>query len=583
MSQSGFRPRARSQFLISLQKELTFDRVYGGNTLISQATLSQGRVQPPLTRNKAIYTNMQELICSAKSEVLMMFYKIEHGSDPERDIDAALQELSRTARKQKRTIRVRLLMNNRGSLVQLVKPIQTVNIFSQGKTYPGLDFQYAIHTHQAFGSYHGKVIVVDGQRALLNSGDPTSNGNYEASSTPAKFIELSTRLEGGITKAIRSELAHLWNAKSVTVPRGKKASIPLCSPHSMMSESKEVEEDILFIAKRPVGNYFNRSFQSPHVTAVIRAIQHADAQINICNMSMNNDAILEAIADAYLRGVKIKIVLSQFGGYSSALLNMGGWHPEALQRLFTLLANRGVRNYDDIQIRWIANSGNIVNRDDTGAIHAKLICADDIVITGSSPMDLQSAYYSQETDVVIDSNLVADKYNQTVFQPLFDKGVDIFRDPGTHVIKPGLSAEMLLMREVFTLIENSIQKLETHKSNVAIERPGTQELATIDVALGKMKTLKQNISTLSHTKKSLTRKDVGKSMQDFKDICEEGAAECKRLEYHNTQSLFDSILQQVKNWFKNKFTKNKTSYCTLFAIKKIATICADKVEKNLRI
>ena len=151
-----------------------------GNRLISIVEEGTIGVDIPRLKGEQIFPRMEEIVREAKSEVLIMSYKIDAESDGEAHLKTALDSLSKKAQESGEKIVVRLLINRRGGPASIVKPNAANNYFRELKpeTYPNLDFQYIEHSHNAFGSFHAKMIIVDNETAILTSGDMMKVDNY---------------------------------------------------------------------------------------------------------------------------------------------------------------------------------------------------------------------------------------------------------------------------------------------------------------------------------------------------------------------------------------------------------------------
>lgn len=472
----------KEDFLYYLKTVLDGNRTTG-NFLNLRSDIGNGHVESPLLRGSNVFPRIKKAIISAKFEVLIIGYKIDTNSDGEKDLSDALEELSKRASDNQTVITVKILINHRAGVASIFRPNASYsnNKLRQlkGNEYPGLNIEYIEHTHSAFGAYHAKQFIIDNRLAILCSGDLTKVQNYREGE-PGR-IDIATILHGrNIVQYIRNDFITAWNSSSSQPLQGEKSilseELEKYSPDAEEIDSVDINAltesniPILYISKKENGNLLQRNHYSPHTIAVLTMIENAEYQIDIMMPNLNETAIIEALADAYARGVGINIVMGKYHNDSGeGKPFLGGTNRQAIKQFFDALQKRNVQHFDRLNIRWAADNNVIVSEHDvTKCLHAKLVCVDDVVIMGSSVLDKQSVYHSREGDACIQSPLVADQYRNKIFNPVFFAGIDLFLDPKCEIRTPNQDAlhSIALVIDYMTMIfENKYKTIDTKKTS----------------------------------------------------------------------------------------------------------------------
>ena len=83
-----------------------------------------------------------------------------------------------------------------------------------------------------------------------------------------------------------------------------------------------------------------------------------------------------------------------------------------------------------LNIRWATNpQGAIVKHKEPYGVHGKYACIDNrLVLTGSSPLDMQATYHSKEADLIFESKDKAEEFNKVLFNDKFESGKDYHTD-----------------------------------------------------------------------------------------------------------------------------------------------------------
>ena len=338
---------------LKLIKKTLVEAKQKGNRLISIVEEGTIGVEVPRLKGEQIFPRMEEIVREAKSEVLIMSYKIDAGSDGEAHLKAALDSLSKKPRESGEKIVVRLLINRRGGPASLVRPNAGNNYFRELKpeTYPNLDFQYVEHSHNAFGSFHAKMIIVDNETAILTSGDMMNVDNYSKGSG---WVECGSYFHGAsLVKSMRQEFINSYYSKNSDPITGTKKEIPEyeSKEKSLETDSKLLQTPALFISKKSNGHINRQDNMSPFALALITAIKSAQTTISIMTPNLNVEAIIQALADAHGRGVQINIIIGKHFGDGTEDF-MGGNNQNGIQRLFDAIGKRKGNPVANLDIRW---------------------------------------------------------------------------------------------------------------------------------------------------------------------------------------------------------------------------------------
>ena len=391
-------------------------------------------VEKPLLRGGEIYPRMARAIVQAKSEILLLGYKLHGGTDGEKDILEALRQLDEKTIPPNR-IQVRVLINKKEGLASYIgRKWEHPNMFQKTLDFKNIDIEFKEHQHQAFGSFHTKMLVIDGYTAILPSSDISKDGNYKDGET--RWIDDASILHGlDLVRHIRYDFVQAWTSKNVNHVSQTQLNTPdLNQAFTVVTNTSEntlkLATNAIFISKKANGYVTNRSGMGPYAIAIIEAITRAEYTINIITPNMNEPAVIKALAEANKRGVQINIILGKHkGDKEESYPFAGGTNQDGIKLLYKEIEVRGNQHPEKLDIRWATTkTGEIIPEVHQEQVHARVICIDDIVFTGSSVLDLQSIYHSRECDVVMQDSSVSELYLQTIFHPIFDKGIKVQDD-----------------------------------------------------------------------------------------------------------------------------------------------------------
>lgn len=242
------------------------------------------------------------------------------------------------------------------------------------------------------GSYHQKFIVIDRAYMGVHSGDLAhSDGDFYFE---ALKVFYGTGIATCFTKIFFSLLGNLDTRFR-------------CMPVLNIHQSQCSENELCIVLGKVSHNTPYRSFSeynfSPYFLGLIECINHATDSLFICCSNINYPPILDAIKRALERGIKCTIVMYYHMNDSKMNSVIGGMtNAQSLRYIQNPAASRfsNLKVYlsKDIQGKWATPETELI-------IHAKVVSIDnEITFMGSSNLDLQSAYYSREYDVIFEGS-----------------------------------------------------------------------------------------------------------------------------------------------------------------------------------
>lgn len=342
------------------------------NPLIEQLScgdVSRESIQP--LDNVEINESPKGLISGANSEVLIQSYKFETGSEGHYIISEALEEVRKRALREKSPVTVNILINTRGKLPELLlKPNEQVNL--RDELPADNDFFHVnivYHQAEAFGSYHSKMILVDGREAILRGGEPSRVNTATRINTSKKepLVETGARFSGPLVGSLREDFTRSWNK--------------YCNDSQKMSLQNTQVADVSdslsvgFISKKANGNPFlYRDKKGPFKIAYLMALESAKDNVKIITPNLNDPDIIKAIADACNRGVKVQILMSKtFNDPREAKL--GGTNTDSVRKIVRLIDRHNLPN---LKVNWSTNrQGEVTKLQEQGGVHGKYACFDD--------------------------------------------------------------------------------------------------------------------------------------------------------------------------------------------------------------
>lgn len=367
--------------------------------------------------SKQIFVAAKELIENAKQQILYQTWNFDYDSLPATLLASAFQNLAknRAKAKAKKPIDVWLIINVTG-LQSYRKERQGIIDFIEKHK---LNNQYVqiragIYRANLLGANHVKNIIVDNKYGLV-TGANTSNLFNDDGLFDAGFV-----VSGSSTNSMSKDFIQIWrtrfpdHAGPALLPIVK---VDVCLP-------------VLFTRNDSFPNFSTRVQSSSINWALINSVEMAENEINIFTPSLNVTEFISSIERAVKRGLTVKLILSkEYESFMQSLPTRGGTNIENIEEIFSRLDKSIDRKRlcQLLQIKWYsANGVNPALKSKGPNSHVKFMSVDNQVsYIGSSNMDRQSWVNSREIGLFIDSSHLASEWNKQLFNPAFQRGIDI--------------------------------------------------------------------------------------------------------------------------------------------------------------
>jgi phosphatidylserine/phosphatidylglycerophosphate/cardiolipin synthase-like enzyme len=343
-----------------------------------------------------IFPAMAEMIVRARKSVALELFHWETGTDASRVLLQALRRLEQKQVGCAQPVAVRILVNDhrlRGGRDKagLERDIQELDLDPRRvRVYT------AAHSHTGLGVHHSKLLVIDGQELFL-----TGANVQEAYDFNNTWYDRGFHFKGPVAHAGRSEFDEAWD---------KCGGQPSAAAFGPVPAAPRAGDVAMLTASRPANGYLMASGQGyPTDQMFLAAFQLAQQRISVQSPNLNEPAVIDALVDAALRGVHVRIVLSKgFNKWAERVPGLGGANVDTVKLLKDRLARRGLFRWPmggTLEVRWYSHDGlEPVEGGTDHASHCKYTSIDGSVFCcGSSNMDSFSATYAREFNSVVDS------------------------------------------------------------------------------------------------------------------------------------------------------------------------------------
>lgn len=570
----------QNKFIKEIYKDIKKGKK-NGNWQILKASSANGIVHEPMLMGKEIIPNTQKLIQEANEEVLLIGFQMHANCDASEALITALEILNQKAQQENRKIRVRILINSMEGLAsKLFKTNAPSKEQFKNAHFENLDFQYCEHPHMAFGSYHSKLVVIDGKRAIIPSGDFKNDKNYKKREGCEGQIDISTTIEGGIVSHIREDFIDAWRSLRTQPLDGEKLVIPdvLEKNSSELPNNLDLGHDdindvpMLYLSKAANGYFIKRSQLSPTILALIKAINMAESSIKIMTPNFNIPEVMCALSNATTRGVTVELIMSKArNGKRENAIFMGGDNEIGVKNLFTTMRNNARSDLSKLHVRWNIDRESFLDAPDQSSVHAKMVCIDEqLLLTGSSVLDQFGAYYPREADIFIESKQAAEQYINKIFNPVFDKGAEIFVDQDGQfifTIQEVLKKLLLTTKNLVTLLEHKKQTLSVNiEESVMINSIlGDKDQNNDEDTLCELQTKTEAL--LEKNSEEITKEDIENLIQHHQKITQKinetnlANFAVKRGVFYQIKTFLSNILRNFLNLREDlEFAKNLTTH-----------------------
>ena len=463
------------------------DAILSSENVASAAVLNDG---------DEIFPTLRDLVANARHEVAIEMFDWELGSDASNEIFRGLHDLSRRNNFGRPPVHARILINALGGVPegaasllaahgydvrtpeQIAKETYFALMAADLKTLEGQGSRLIIDENEGslsltigtrafagLGVMHQKLVVIDGQVVHIGGANVQRFHNWKADQVP--WHDSAYVLCGEVGRSMLADFDRMWaegrswgchavgdgefaielecssDDNELPFRSYEPPGIDACPRRAAYQDLEWLGDGCLptiALVKRPAsitqhGGYLGTGdVDHPAAAGYIAAIAAATHHIHLETPNLNDDLVVEALANAVQRGVEVQIVTGLgFNDPAVSLEGQGGTNAENVGRLWKAVYARGVAPASacaNLAVRFHAgrHDGALVDaRSDGHGIaptHTKYLSIDDrLVIVGSTNMDTQSWNFSGEANVAVDSAEVAAAWEATLFLPDWDRGI----------------------------------------------------------------------------------------------------------------------------------------------------------------
>ena len=395
-----------------------------------------------LVKGHAIYDAYRDAISNAKCEVLLQTYhwdRADGDPSPAQYIMDGLKDLEHRVKISRGDpVQVYFLVDegpllmpggrSDANLQNLLADLEGLNLD------PTLvQVHVAPWRHMALGSNHAKSLTVDGQMAII-TGSNAQSDNMRSDGKEylnAGWFDLGFVGFGAIASDQRRDFVEQWQQCAEPIP-SIKAPINLALRRSY--PKLDVCRRISTVG-RHARDWPGGSMDSTQSAAFLQEIRRCRSVVKMRTPNLNVKEVMDALADAACRGVKVKLILSK--GFNHLAENMpfqGGGNEVNAQRLKDqVMAKGGDEALQNLDMRWYASGaeepvddgaffGRFSHSNRLQSSHAKYASFDHrAVIVGSTNMDHQSWYHSREFNWLVKDPSLARRWTKQAFDACFDR------------------------------------------------------------------------------------------------------------------------------------------------------------------
>jgi MYXO-CTERM domain-containing protein len=385
-----------------------------------------------------IWGRWAELIETAEREINMQFYKWEPDTDPTATILAGLEALSarRRALGATEALPVRVVIDT--STIGAAAPItgeHMPEIMRQVSEYDidarVVDLVFAVDERgllDGFGNLHVKSMVVDRRVGMLTGANPEHQHNFDR-----PWHDIAASFAGDITAGVTADFEYSWDrsqrwscgagesGEHCLTPVAPLPELPLGA-----SSMGEAACSVLALTREP-SQFVNNSVDNPQDQAFLAGFYNAREVIEIETPNINDDAVKEALLDAVVRGVTVRVITSKEFNETAEKL-AGGPNGENVDELYRDVALAGVADpCSRLQIRWYSRDGVApILGNVEYASHTKYASIDEqVVIVGTTNMDTASWNFSHELNLAIDDASITAAFNSQLFDADWERALPV--------------------------------------------------------------------------------------------------------------------------------------------------------------
>lgn len=239
------------------------------------------------------------------------------------------------------------------------------------------DRQQTFRQDEIGSSDHRKMLLIDGKIAWVG-GAGLENHFYDGG-----WLDTYSRVEGDVVRQLQAVFITSFYAYGGSVPDNLDAYFP----------DPEDAGDIRVTVLQNIPGGFVAATQASEVL-----IDGSDETLDIMNAYFTHDGMIDRIADAAERGVKVRIVASQDSNVFPAQY--------AFQSQYDRLQGLGVEIWEV-----------------PGVLHAKVSVTEDLLILGSVNYDAWALYRNLELALLFEDEGVADDARAQLIEPTISTGI----------------------------------------------------------------------------------------------------------------------------------------------------------------
>jgi len=278
---------------------------------------------------------------------------------------------------------------------------------------PNLDYQVITYHRGLLGVQHSKMILIDGQTAIMGS----KNMDKE------KAMEYMFVMEGPVTMSLRDDFESMWLGSTRGDGKGKTRLAP---PPNAITAPRPGDFPMLVVGKVEDKHKFKSKDKNPQNAAWKAAMAQAKVSAYIQSPNTGSPQFYEAVMDALTRGVAVTIVTAFHQQDTEQDMSQGsvGNNEKVGSKMYKKLNEmaattngkaKGVLKYCwFIGKDFVADpaskakvTGPLAARADNWAHVKAMIIDDHFAIIGSGNQDSQSWFHSREQNVLLDNPTVA--------------------------------------------------------------------------------------------------------------------------------------------------------------------------------
>lgn len=373
-----------------------------------------------------IFGKIRQMIMSAKRHVYIQTWYFGTKTKPALYLADAIKRLhaKKVKENDNSTVHIWLLIN----IISLQNEISERKKFERfvvkhGLKLDGIKIHLGFFKAKLLGANHAKTVSVDNTTALI------TGANFSNSNNQNGFFDLGFVVKGDVVHNLDYDFIQTWISfvKSEDQPKLEK----------QRSQKQNQCLPILFTRGKANPKVTSKIQKNSLNDAIIASVRNAKHSIDIVTPNLNVTKLLNELAKAAYRGVKVRIILSKgFTDFAQDLPTRGGTNPMSIVRLQEGLAKHMSENEicKVLKIHWYSTDGiDPIDSPNPPANHAKFMLVDKkISFFGSANMDNQSWVNSREIALFVDNSSLAKKWTKNFFNPIFERSVSAMNCPSSN-------------------------------------------------------------------------------------------------------------------------------------------------------